>query len=144
MLFGGIISLLSATFFNTSIGIGFSIKATLNSIAYQTKDVLISMENDVGSKITTLNVDGGASTNNYLMQFQSDILGINLKRPENTEMTALGAGYIAGLKPSFWDIDHLKTLNKNNKVFHHSYNKYQIDDLYKKWKKAVHRSMNWS
>ena len=120
------------------------IKATLNSIAYQTKDVLISMENDVGSKINTLNVDGGASTNDYLMQFQSDILGINLKRPKYTELTALGAGYIAGLKSSFWDIDHLKTLNKNNTVFHHTYNTNKIDDLYKKWKKAVHRSMNWS
>ena len=86
------------------------IKATLDSIAYQTKDVLISMENDVGSKINTLNVDGGASNNNYLMQFQSDILGINIKRPKNTELTALGAGYIAGLKPAFWDIDHLKKL----------------------------------
>lgn len=119
------------------------VKATLNSIAYQTKDVLISMENDVGSKINTLNVDGGASNNNYLMQFQSDILGINIKRPKNTELTALGAGYIAGLKASFWDIDHLKTLNKNNTLFNHSYNKNQIDDLYKKWKKAVDRSMNW-
>ena len=120
------------------------IKATLDSIAYQTKDVLISMENDVGSKINTLNVDGGASNNNYLMQFQSDILGINIKRPKNTELTALGAGYIAGLKPAFWDIDHLKKLNKNNTLFHHSYDKNQIDDLYNKWKKAVHRSMNWN
>ena len=120
------------------------IKATLDSIAYQTKDVLISMENDAGSKIKTLNVDGGASNNNYLMQFQSDILGINIKRPKNTEITALGAGYIAGLKASFWDMDHLKTLNTNNTLFHHSYNKNQIDDLYNKWKKAIHRSMNWN
>lgn len=78
------------------------IRATLESIAYQTYDVLKVMEKDSGIKLTSLKVDGGASANNFLMQFQSDILGIDVYRPECIETTALGAAYLAGLAAGFW------------------------------------------
>ena len=78
------------------------IRATLESIAYQTYDVLKVMEKDSGIKLTSLKVDGGASANNFLMQFQSDILGIDVYRPECIETTALGAAYLAGLAVNFW------------------------------------------
>ena len=119
------------------------IKATLDSIAYQTKDVLISMEKDSKSKINLLKVDGGASNNNYLMQFQSDILGITIERPQNTEATALGAAYIAGLLCSFWDINHLKNLKYIKTNFNPKFNSDKINKLYKNWNNAVKRSMNW-
>ena len=119
------------------------IKATLDSIAYQTKDVLISMEKDSKSKINLLKVDGGASNNNYLMQFQSDILGITIERPQNTEATALGAAYIAGLLCSFWDINHLKNLKYTKTNFNPKFNSDKINKLYKNWNNAVKRSMNW-
>ena len=119
------------------------IKATLNSIAYQTKDVLLSMENDIDDDIKVLKVDGGASNNNYLMQFQSDILGIILKRPLNTEMTALGVAFIAGLKSSFWDLSYLESLNDINIEFKPTFDKERINKLFENWNNAVKRSMNW-
>ena len=119
------------------------IKATLDSIAYQTKDVLTSMEKDAKNKINLLKVDGGASNNNYLMQFQSNILGIEIERPQNTEITALGAAYIAGLLCSFWDINHLKTLNHDMKSFDPKFDSDKINKLYQNWNNAVKRSMNW-
>jgi len=119
------------------------IKATLDSIAYQTKDVMLSMEKDSQSKIKLLKVDGGASNNNYLMQFQSDILGIKIERPHNTEITALGAAYIAGLLCSFWDINHLKNLKYPNTNFNPKFNSDKINKLYQNWNNAVKRSMNW-
>jgi len=119
------------------------IKATLNSIAFQTKDVLISMENDVGSKIQMLSVDGGASQNNYLMQFQSNILGINLKKPHYSELTALGVGYMAGIKVGLWDIKELKKLNSDYKEYSYKFDPEQINELYGNWKKAIKRSMQW-
>lgn len=78
------------------------IRATLESIAYQTYDVLKEMEKDAGIKLTSLRVDGGASANNFLMKFQSDILNLDVKRPKCIETTALGAAYLAGLKIGFW------------------------------------------
>ncbi|HOA20783.1 MAG TPA: glycerol kinase GlpK, partial [Sedimentibacter sp.] len=78
------------------------IRATLESIAYQTKDIIEAMIEDSGINLTVLKVDGGASANNFLMQFQSDILNVNIERPEITETTALGAAYLAGLATGFW------------------------------------------
>lgn len=78
------------------------IRATLESLAYQTRDVLYAMEQDSGISLKTLRVDGGASANNFLMQFQSDILGVPVERPENKETTVLGAAFLAGLAVGVW------------------------------------------
>ena len=79
------------------------IRATLESLAYQTKDVLDAMEADSGIHLKTLRVDGGAVKNNFLMQFQSDILNVPVERPDVNETTALGAAYLAGLAVGFWE-----------------------------------------
>lgn len=78
------------------------IRATLEALAYQTNDVLKAMQEDSGITLTELKVDGGACMNNFLMQFQSDILGVQVDRPEVTEITALGAAYLAGLAVGYW------------------------------------------
>jgi glycerol kinase len=78
------------------------IRATLESMAYQTRDVLDAMELDSGIELATLRVDGGASANNLLMQFQSDILDVRVERPEIIETTAMGAAFLAGLQSGFW------------------------------------------
>jgi len=77
------------------------------------------------------------------MQFQSDILGIILKRPLNTEMTALGVAFIAGLKSSFWDLSYLESLNDINIEFKPTFDKERINKLFENWNNAVKRSMNW-
>jgi glycerol kinase len=85
------------------------IRATLESIAYQTRDVLEAMQADSGIRLHALRVDGGAVANNFLMQFQSDILGTRVERPEVREVTALGAAYLAGLAVGFWqNLDELQ------------------------------------
>ncbi|HBT15449.1 MAG TPA: glycerol kinase, partial [Firmicutes bacterium] len=78
------------------------IRAALEAIAYQTRDVLEAMEKDSGIKLSTLKVDGGAVKNNFLMQFQGDILGVPVERPVVNETTALGAAYLAGLAVGYW------------------------------------------
>ena len=83
-------------------GINHITKATLDSLAYQTKDVLCAMENDSNIHLKNLQVDGGACANNYLMQFQANILGTNVDRPQITESTALGAAYLAGISCGLW------------------------------------------
>lgn len=94
------------------------IRATLESIAYLSYDVLHAMEEDLGHGLKLLKVDGGASNNNFLMQFQSDILGCEVKRPKVTETTALGACYLAGLAVGFWkDIDDLKNKTESSATF---------------------------
>lgn len=85
------------------------IRATLESIAYQTRDVLEAMQADSGIRLHALRVDGGAVANNFLMQFQSDILGTRVERPEVREVTALGAAYLAGLAVGYWqNLDELQ------------------------------------
>lgn len=119
------------------------IKATLESIAYQTKDVLHAMEEDAGITISSLMVDGGATANEYLMQFQSDILGIDVDRPEITESTALGAAFLAGLKAGIWNLEDLKKVRKTNKRYQPKLENSTRSKLYEKWKKAVDRTLNW-
>lgn len=119
------------------------VKASLDAIAYQTKDVLTAMEEDTGAKMTNLMVDGGACANNYLMQFQSDILGITVDRPEILESTALGAAFLAGLKAGVWTLDELKTKRKTAQLFSPNFDDQQRDTLYTKWKDAVSRTLNW-
>jgi len=114
------------------------VKATLQSLAYQTRDIIETMQLDTEIDIPVLKVDGGAAMNDYLMQFQSDILGIEIARAQNTETTALGAAYLAGLAVGFWkDMDELKTLNKVGKSFNPTMNNAKKEKLYKGWKKAV-------
>src|SRR5690606_31505978 len=93
-------------------------RAALESIAYQTYDILKAMEMDSGSKIKELRVDGGATQNNFLMQFQSDILQTSVVRPAITETTAMGAAFLAGLAVGFWkDITELQSLWQEEKTF---------------------------
>lgn len=120
------------------------IKATLESLAYQTKDVLNAMQEDSGLKLKSLKVDGGASANNVLMQFQADILGAEVDRPEVIESTAMGAAYFAGIQAGLWKKEDIEKNRRIERCF-----KPQMDDgtrnrLYNGWKKAVKRTMGWS
>lgn len=119
------------------------IRATLESLAYQTKDVLSCMENDSGVALAALRVDGGACANNLLMQFQSDILGVQVDRPKIIETTALGAAYLAGLAVGFWQKEEITQNWQIDKSFEPSMDATKKDKLYKGWKKAVKRSMDW-
>ena len=120
------------------------VRATLESLAYQTKDVLSAMEADSGITLQALKVDGGAVGNNLLMQFQSDILGVPVDRPEITETTALGAAYLAGLAVGFWaDKEDLVSSWKLNKRFDPAMDNAVRGKLYKGWQKAVKRALEW-
>ena len=119
------------------------IKATLESLAYQTKDIIDVMEKDSGLKLTSLKVDGGACMNNYLMQFQSDLLGSEVNRPEIIETTAMGAGYLAGLKSNIWDKDQIIKNQKIDRSFNSKIKKMDREMMYNGWKKAVNRTFNW-
>ncbi|MDG3141862.1 glycerol kinase GlpK [Streptococcus suis] len=114
------------------------VKATLQAIAYQVRDVIDTMQLDSGIAIPELRVDGGAAMNNYLMQFQADILGIDIARAKNLETTALGAAFLAGLAVGYWkDMDALKALNETGQLFQASMNESRKEKLYKGWKRAV-------
>ena len=114
------------------------VKATLHSIAYQVRDVIDTMQLDTGIDISVLKVDGGAAMNSLLMQFQADILGIEIARAQNLETTALGAAFLAGLAVGFWkDLDELKELNAVGQSFQPTMNEARKEKLYKGWKKAV-------
>lgn len=114
------------------------VKATLQSIAYQVRDVIDTMQDESGIDIPQLRVDGGAAMNDLLMQFQADILGIDIARAKNLETTALGAAFLAGLAVGYWeDLDSLKELNATGKLFKSSMNESRKEKLYKGWKKAV-------
>ena len=102
------------------------------------------MQEDSGITIQRLMVDGGATANDYLMQFQSDILGVHVDRPEITESTALGAAYLAGLKAGIWSFDDLKKVRKTEKLFSPELEKDTREHLYSTWKKAVERTLNWT
>ena len=120
------------------------VRATLDSLAYQTRDVLEAMEADSGDKLTSLKVDGGASANNLLMQFQADLLGVPVDRPQIVETTALGAAYLAGLAVGIWkNKDELKSAWKLETRFEPEMKRYEADALYKGWRKAVKHAMNW-
>lgn len=119
------------------------IRATLESLAYQTKDVLDAMEKDSGLKLKTLKVDGGACSNSLLMQFQSDILGTPVERPEVIESTAKGAAYLAGLHIGMWDEKAIVKNQQTERIFEPQMERALADRLYKGWQKAVSRSMQW-
>ncbi|HDX9578122.1 TPA: glycerol kinase GlpK [Bacillus pseudomycoides] len=114
------------------------VRATLESLAYQTKDVLCAMEADSGIELTTLRVDGGAVKNNFLMQFQGDILGVPVERPEVNETTALGAAYLAGLAVGYWkDQEEIAAQWNMDKSFAPAMEAGTSEELYAGWKKAI-------
>ncbi|HFZ7069160.1 TPA: glycerol kinase GlpK [Streptococcus agalactiae] len=114
------------------------VKDTLQSIAYQVRDVIDTMQVDSGIDIQQLRVDGGAAMNNLLMQFQADILGIDIARAKNLETTALGAAFLAGLSVGYWEsMDELKELNATGQLFQATMNESRKEKLYKGWRKAV-------
>nr|WP_201774918.1 glycerol kinase GlpK [Clostridium aceticum] len=121
------------------------IRATLEAIAYQTRDVLEAMQEDSGIQLQTLKVDGGAVSNNFLMQFQSDLLGVKVERPEVTETTALGAAYLAGLAVGFWkDKEEIAYKWKVDNTFYPSMEEMEREKMYKGWKRAVNRALKWA
>ena len=119
------------------------VRATLESLAYQTKDILLAMEADSGIKISALRVDGGAALNNYLMQFQSDILGASVERPKNVESTATGAAYLAGLGIGLWDKAQILKNRKLERTFNPQIEDSKRERLYSRWQKAVERTKGW-
>jgi len=119
------------------------IKATLESLAYQTKDILNAMQEDAGLKLASLKVDGGACANNILMQFQADILGTEVERPEVIESTALGAAYLAGIESGLWKKEEITKNRKVEKRFTPSMDDVKRTKLYKGWQKAVQRTIGW-
>ena len=120
------------------------IRAALESIAYQTKDVLDAMVDEVKEDIKCIKVDGGASKNKFLMQFQSDIVGKKVIRPIITETTALGAAYLAGLAAGFWkDKDEISKFWYSSEEFNPNLDEEKREKYCKGWKKAVYRSKDW-
>lgn len=118
------------------------VRATIESLAYQSKDVLSAMEADSGIEIAKLRVDGGAVANNFLLQFQSDILGADVERPKCIETTALGAAYLAGLAVGFWkNRDEIATQWAVDKTFNVKMDAASAATRYEGWKKAVNASM---
>jgi len=114
------------------------IRATLNSIALQTKDVIKVMEKDSGKKITTLKVDGGATQNDYLLQFQSDILKTKIMLPSHMETTSLGVFYLSGLASGFFkNVDEIKSIHRYKKEFYPTMKVKRIREIERKWKTAI-------
>ncbi|MBA1232100.1 glycerol kinase GlpK [Pseudomonas viridiflava] len=120
------------------------IRAALESIAYQTRDVLDAMQQDSGERLKSLRVDGGAVANNFLMQFQADILGTHVERPQMRETTALGAAFLAGLAIGFWSsLDELRNKAVIERVFEPLCEETHKEKLYAGWQKAVARTRDW-
>jgi glycerol kinase len=119
------------------------IKATLESLAYQTKDILNAMQEDAGLKLASLKVDGGACANNILMQFQADILGTKVERPEVIESTAMGAAYFAGIQSGLWKKQDILENRKIEKCFTPAMEDAVREKLYQGWQKAVARTQHW-
>ena len=118
------------------------VRAAIESIAFQVNDLLDSVSSDLDFSIPSLQVDGGATANNFLMQFQSDILQMKINRPNNIESTALGAGMLAGIGSGFWsNIKQLTTTRATDTVFKPSMETKNRTDLLRAWKKAVQQSI---
>ena len=116
------------------------VRAALEAMCYQTKDVLLAMQKDSGLKIKDLKIDGGASMNNFLCQFQADILGINVVRPKVTETTSLGAAYLAGLAVGYWrDSKEIKKCWERDRIFRPKMKKEIASKYYSEWLDAVKR-----
>jgi len=121
------------------------VRATLESIAYQTRDVAEAMEADSGIETTTLRVDGGAVKNNFLCQLQSDIIQTDIARPVVDETTALGSAYAAGLAVGYWEgIDELRSNWQIDREFEPEKHEQEADEMYSRWDDAVERSLDWA
>ncbi len=121
------------------------IRAALESLAYQTYDILMAMQEDSGIRLKALKVDGGACENNFLMQFQSDILNVDVQRPREIETTALGAAFLAGLAVGYWkDKEDIALHWAVSKTFKPSMEKEKRKELLNGWHGAVKRSMGWA
>ncbi|HLX55735.1 MAG TPA: glycerol kinase GlpK [Ktedonobacteraceae bacterium] len=124
--------------------VGHVARATLESMCYQTRDVLEAMEADSNADLKMLRVDGGAVVNNLLMQFQADILGVAVQRPKVAETTALGAAYLAGIAVGFWSSpQEVAEQRAIDRTFEPQMSADQRNSLYAGWKRAVERSRNW-
>jgi len=120
------------------------VRATLESLAYQTKDVICALEADAGVGLSSLNVDGGAAANGLLMQFQADILGVPVNRAPLLETTALGAAYLAGLSVGQWTLGRLRDFRGcAGTTFHPTMSQARAKELYARWLKAVCHARNW-
>lgn len=121
------------------------VRAALESLAYQTNDLIKAMIQDSGTKVSSLKVDGGASSNNFLMQFQSDIINIEVKRPACVETTALGAAYLAGIAVGYWKNkgDIIENWDLSNVFKPNIKNSYR-EELLSSWHKAVNCSLGWA
>ena len=121
------------------------VRATLDSIAYQVADVLAAMNQDSGIHLQSLNVDGGASANNYLMQTQADIIQVPVRRPVCVESTALGAAYLAGLAVSYWkDMDEIRSNAQTERIFEPQITEEEKNERVRGWEKAVRTSFDWA
>ncbi|MDV3308803.1 MAG: glycerol kinase GlpK [Cyclobacteriaceae bacterium] len=120
------------------------IKATLESMAYQTRDVLEAMQQDAGIPLSTLKVDGGASANNVLMQFQADILGASVERPAVIESTAMGAAFLAGIASGMWTKKDIESARTIDRTFTPNMDEETRKRLYKGWLRAVERTKGWA
>jgi len=121
------------------------VRAALESIAYQTRGVVDAMARDSGLRPALLRVDGGAARNDFLCQFQADILGITVERPASTESTALGAAYLAGLAIGFWkDEAELATHLRSGHRFEPHMDIGHREELYAGWERAVERAKGWA
>ena len=120
------------------------VRAAVESMAYQTRDVVEAMERDVGTSLLELRVDGGAAVMDVLCQFQADLLGIPVRRPRQTETTALGAAFLAGLGAGLWKDADLEGLWKLDKEFEPRMSRDQADSLQSRWREAVERSRGWA
>jgi len=121
------------------------VRATLESIAYQTRDVAEAMEADAGIEMESMRVDGGAVKNNFLCQLQSDIIGTEIHRPEVDETTALGSAYAAGLATGYWsNLDELRENWQVDREFSPEMDGDEADALHDRWHDAVERSLDWA
>jgi glycerol kinase len=119
-------------------------RAALEAVAFQTRDVLEAMISDTNASLSELRVDGGMVSNNFLMQFQADLLGVPVMRPVVSETTALGAAYLAGLAVGYWrDEEEIKTNWAVDRVFTPSAHRETHEELYAGWKRAVERALHW-
>ncbi len=120
------------------------VRAAVEAMAYQTRDVIEAMERDTGRKLTELRVDGGAAVMDVLCQLQADLLGIPVRRPRQTETTALGAAFLAGLGAGVWKEGDLAHLWKLDREFEPKMSRDQADGLQTGWRRAVERSRDWA
>jgi glycerol kinase len=120
------------------------VRAAVEAMAYQTRDVVEAMERDTGEPLRELRVDGGAAVMDVLCQFQADLLGIPVRRPRQTETTALGAAFLAGLGAGIWNDADLADLWKLDREFEPSMSRDEAASLQAEWRRAVERSREWS